>query len=288
MHSLLVCVCFTVPAAGEPRIDPHGDPLPQGALVRFGSLRYRIGPLGESDLSPDGKVLAVNSESGITLWDVETGRPLRKLLARGSNGVSSVHLSLLRFSPDGRSLAQVSGRRVVVWDTSTGKPRTEIELSAEDVPGTPQRPPGSPPVGWAIAFVPGTDRIVITRGDEKVLVCDAASGGHVSTLDTEAGVYALSPSGRYLVGGGDGERYLVDFKTSRVRCRFADSKGLTYPAIAVSANDTRLCMLANDGRFMVFDAMTGKQLEVVEPPKGFRAYRLAEVVLSPDGRVAYI
>ena len=41
-----------------PRADRFGDPLPEGALVRYGTIRYRPGDIEGCALSPDGKTLA--------------------------------------------------------------------------------------------------------------------------------------------------------------------------------------------------------------------------------------
>jgi WD40 repeat protein len=65
-------------SASEPRRDLYGDPLPDGAIARLGSIRLRPG-WGVTHLafSPDGKQLASWSESGLSIWEAETGRELR-------------------------------------------------------------------------------------------------------------------------------------------------------------------------------------------------------------------
>jgi hypothetical protein len=95
------------------RVDGFGDPLPEGALLRLGTSRYRgTGNIYHAALSPDGKQLAAASGSGIVLFDVSTGksRPLRN-----SNvpHFSDNNGSLLAFSPDGKQLprGQEGGRR---------------------------------------------------------------------------------------------------------------------------------------------------------------------------------
>src|SRR5262249_57211984 len=69
--------CADPPAAK----DAHGDPLPAGAVARFGTARWRP---GDACLllafSPDGKtLLAVDRTSGVSLWDVADGKPLRRV-----------------------------------------------------------------------------------------------------------------------------------------------------------------------------------------------------------------
>lgn len=68
----------------EPDMPPAalGDgletPLPQGAIVRFGTTRYRTGStVGSMKLSPDGKKLVTGgraSGGGVFVWDAATGK----------------------------------------------------------------------------------------------------------------------------------------------------------------------------------------------------------------------
>src|SRR2546422_10573065 len=63
------------------RIDRFGDPLPSGALMRIGTIRYRAGAsINKAAISPDGKSLAAAHEGGITVIELATGRsrPLRE------------------------------------------------------------------------------------------------------------------------------------------------------------------------------------------------------------------
>jgi hypothetical protein len=63
----------------QPHLDLYGDPLPEGAVARLGSLCLYHGAvdLRRVVLSPDGKLVASTDTVGFNkLWDVQTGREL--------------------------------------------------------------------------------------------------------------------------------------------------------------------------------------------------------------------
>src|SRR5882724_7016697 len=76
---LAVVVSILVPgsaSARPPRLDAYGDPLPAGAVARFGTIRWRHDSVLRAVLySPDGKTLYSNGEDGtVRAWDPLTGR----------------------------------------------------------------------------------------------------------------------------------------------------------------------------------------------------------------------
>src|SRR5437762_2745228 len=103
MHSLCFALLLTATtsARGEPRTDRHGDPLPEGAVSRLGSVRLRH----ESQVScvafsPDGKLLASGGfDNLIRFWDPATGKEVRRLEGDISD------FAAIAFSPDGKTLA---------------------------------------------------------------------------------------------------------------------------------------------------------------------------------------
>src|SRR5262249_10758397 len=114
---------FGSTALGQPnKPEVQGDPLPEGARMRLGSLRFRApAEIQASALSPDGRMLAGKcdenpsfSSSGVHLYEAETGKSLDHLLGETKSWPNRegtyYHPPELQFSSDNKRLF-VSGRR---------------------------------------------------------------------------------------------------------------------------------------------------------------------------------
>src|SRR5262249_2664053 len=77
------------------RRDRHGDPLPEGAIARLGTVRFRTSGLCRTvAFAPDGRSLF----AGGAVWDVATGRKLRQVPGDAGEVLA----------PDGKSVAVVA------------------------------------------------------------------------------------------------------------------------------------------------------------------------------------
>ena len=98
----------------ETEIIPTDAPqfhLPDGVRARIGR-----GRLNKMALSPDNNVLAVASDIGIWLYDVQSGEAQTLLMAHTSN------VSTIAFSPNSNILASGSTDKMVrLWDIGTGE-----------------------------------------------------------------------------------------------------------------------------------------------------------------------
>src|SRR5713101_9815218 len=60
------------------RTDRYGDPLPEGAIARLGTVRFRHGAyVLAMAFTADGKQLLSYSTNGVRVWEVATGKELR-------------------------------------------------------------------------------------------------------------------------------------------------------------------------------------------------------------------
>lgn len=271
---LAALLLIAVPVFAQPRLDVLGDALPEGAIARFGTVRFRIGTVGPVALSPDGKTLAAESAQGITLWDVETGRPRLPIgVSNHHRTHDSVPEKVLAFSLDNKSLARVYGKDLRIFNATTGELRRAIELRDG---------------GWGVFFVREPPRLVVTRSDRTTWTVDTEAGT-VSESKMELPVDSLSPSGRLFLGMSDFKLHAIDAGTGRVRCRFPDTEDLSDPHYALPADDSRLYAVSPNGRLITFDARTGKKLEELDQPAAFgKETGTVRLALSPDGTVAYL
>src|SRR5437868_4815452 len=69
------------------RLDGQGDPLPEGALCRFGSLSwYHPGGVADLIFLKDGSIASVSSRGEVRVWDRSAGKTTRSWSLTGAFG----------------------------------------------------------------------------------------------------------------------------------------------------------------------------------------------------------
>jgi WD40 repeat protein len=166
-------------------------------------------------LSSDRKLAASCGADGpIRLWDVPSGRELRRLEGFADRA------RCLALSPDGRWL--VSGHHgeksdfaVRLWDVKEGK-----ELRAFR---------GHRAAVTAVAFLPSGRRFVSASMDGSVRLWEAETGALVRQMEHAGGVHdvAVSPDGRTALSAGweDHQARLWDLEAGREQCRLEGHTG---------------------------------------------------------------
>jgi RNA polymerase sigma factor (sigma-70 family) len=192
---------------GPARVDRHGDPLPPGALFRFGSVRMRYaGVIRNSALSPDGKTLATAAPGSVALWDLAAGKPLRRFPCGRFDQFCTPGLA---FSPDGTHLGYVHGNDFAcLWDVKSGK---EVARFA-----------GRLRHGHALCqFTPDGEEFVLNDGPKRVVFWGVRANKEKRSLPLEH-VSLLSPDARFCVRlGPDRALTFHDARTGKEAGRLA-------------------------------------------------------------------
>src|SRR5439155_2021244 len=102
----------------QPRTDRYGDPLPEGAIARLGTVRFlHAGIVRAVAFSLEGTTLAsAGVDKMIRLWDVTTGKELQRLSGHAN------WVYCIAFSPDRKTLASAGVDQTIrLWNLATGK-----------------------------------------------------------------------------------------------------------------------------------------------------------------------
>jgi WD40 repeat protein len=221
--------------------------LGTGASIRS----VRLGPGGSYwlTLSSDGKALAAADRTGAALWDVASGKQLRRWAQRADGWAA--------FSPDGRRLAWTG------FDERTGIGRLWVAGRGDAAPrsvGNPvnnMEPPSFSPDGKVLAVVTEA-RVVQLR--------EAATGKQVVRLDAHAGrVFglAITPDGRHVISRADTSIFAWEVRTGRLLRRLP-AGGPYEEYLEALLPDGRLLTADRRpdplrGLFRVRDLLTGRE-----------------------------
>ena len=269
--------------AGSPRTDRYGDPLPEGAIARLGTIRFRHGGDGLRGLGflADSKTLvsATFEDHAIQLWEASTGRRLREI----STGTVSIRGFAL--SPNGKYAAvggflpfeqnQPIRGAVRVLEVSSGKEVRTVQRDSADTDYC------------SLAFTPDNKFLMSFGGRSGLLrIEDVASGTEIlqRKFPQDYGQMALSPDDSTVaVGSGPNTQKLFvwrwqkqeeprEFKAPRLRSLTfsTDSKWL------VTCSDV-------DGTIRVWEVASGRLVHRLVPPET-DSFSLSDVVYSPDGK----
>jgi RNA polymerase sigma factor (sigma-70 family) len=172
-------------AEARPRLDRHGDPLPAGAIARFGTIRLRhAGTVNCVAFAPGGNLLASGGDDeAIRCWDTRTGELVRTF--RGLDGGARG----LAFTPDGKTLiAGAAKGGVLLWAMDAERPPMSL---ADGVNGV-------------TALALSTDGMILAVGsaDGAVRVWDWKARRELPRWPVRhkvaVNVVAVSPDGRHV------------------------------------------------------------------------------------------
>jgi RNA polymerase sigma factor (sigma-70 family) len=271
------------PASGRresPREKGPGDPLPAGALKRFGTTRFRH-PTGVQALalSPDGKALATmgggEGFATIQLMDPVSGKVRHLIRNVASDSSYSEGRCLLAFAPDSKTLASGGKDGVArLYDVATGKPAGKL-------------PPTKGAV-YSVAFSPDGKSLATCGANKTVRLWDL-EGNKERWTQASSGEYVLfSPGGKVvamLAASGKDTIAFLDADTGKEIRMF--SHGVQIVRAAFSP-DGKFLVTGGGGKVIVWEAATGKEHRTLIYPKPERkvevVYAPSALALSSDGK----
>src|SRR6516165_4976653 len=212
----------------KPPEKPAAEPLPPGALNRFGSMRMRHGSrILCLNYTSNGRILAAGGgDDPVRLWDADTGLELRQC--------KETWVNAMVFTPLDSGLITGGAFKVIrMWEVATGKLARDGEFKGHDaaIKSLAITPKGMLASGdqngviilWelltrleitrfkghvgevnSLAFSPNQQLLASAGIDRSVRIWDAKNAKHLLTLDGRCAVYAVAfLDDKTVASGGD-------------------------------------------------------------------------------------
>jgi WD40 repeat protein len=242
-----------VPKAATPKLDQFGDPLPDGALFRFGTQRFRP-PSGvdELALSPDEKIV-VTQGNELIAWDTATGKELWR-----SNGIegnfnwiaASYGIRSLVFAAKERRTFYMLSRMgsVLAWDATSGQHKVlPIKLANH-----------------------------VDQQSSRCVAIDVTSDGEVFALGVSSGATVCRRAGDVMFAVKNEPKEQLDMNSGD-RLKF----GGHFSFVRFSPDDKLLAVVTSDTpeAIQLFDVNTGTELRKIKLKS-----RLVRLAFSPDSK----
>jgi WD40 repeat protein/beta-lactamase regulating signal transducer with metallopeptidase domain len=307
-------------ARDKATVDRLGDPLPAGALARFGTIRMRHGAeVTFVAFGPGGKtLLTAGRDNTIRLWDRDSGKELRRFAAprptpvkqpegKGkakadadvvmefmASGGNDGGNSRIAVTADGKILAVSRGNVIQLYNVETGESLRQIQGKAR---------------GYNTLLFSPDGKTLAARGADSAFV--------LWTIETGKEVCQIKPplrperDGTVLILGGNGDSnapgmaFTPDGKTLVVAAtdntNEGDTHSLKFWEIGTGKESSRIkasgtvgvVAVDSEGQFVAYgignilhlcEMKTGKELRQIKTSGG----RIVTASFTPDGKALAI
>jgi RNA polymerase sigma factor (sigma-70 family) len=275
-----------VPQAEKPILDRWGDPLPAGAVLRLGTVRFRTesgGLASKLGFLPDNKtVVSVGEWNTVLFWEAGSGKLLREIgtgelsirdFALSNDGKLFAAAGLLTADANGNTTGAIgiwgifSGKQVRTW------PRTAKEVNS-----------------LSMAFTPDGKLLVSLAGNGVLRVEEVATGTeilrHQFPPDGAGGTVALSPNGSMMAvasGLNTHKLYLWKWRAAEEPRELEAPRGNGH-RMGFSPDGKTLAEAGQHDVIRVWDVASGRLLQKLQSPAKDRNDLFSSVLFSPDGK----
>jgi WD40 repeat protein len=245
--SVCLMVALASAVCAEQSNDLFGDPLPNGAVQRLGTVRLRSGTFMLcAAYSLDGRFLATGGRGGAIIWDAKTGQKIRQFIHKNVDAETCS----IAFSPDSKMLATsgynndpglvASGyTSTEVWDVDSAKVLREVQFGSD----------------WG-TVLPRDNSVAFSCDNEKLGILCSSEFRMISIKD---GTTVLS----------------VD----------ADKKAHNeFSSFAMSPKDGHCALGDRSGKVAVYDIDTGKSNDL-QLHSGIAGSGICSLAFSSDGKL---
>jgi WD40 repeat protein/tetratricopeptide (TPR) repeat protein len=221
--------------------------------------------VGNIAFSSDDKTLASWTTDGIiTLWDVVSGRELRKL----SGNMSA--WTRIEFSTDRKMIAVSDLGLIKLWDISSGRELQTLSASANGI--------------YSITFSPDNRMLASGLDNGNIQLWEVTSGREVRTLSGHsAGVSSIvfSPDGKVLASGSNDATIKFWDVASGRELRTSSGHTVSVASLAISSDGKMLVSGSGDNTIKLWDMASGRTLRTLNGHRGL----VHSVAFSPDGKM---
>jgi WD40 repeat protein len=277
MIRVLLVALLVVLQEPKPRVDLAGDPLPEGAVSRLGTRRWRTpGRVWSLAFARDGRTLLVGAGTTLLAWDLEKNERRRAFQGhRGVVGSIALHPDGARVLTgdgvgamglwhieSGAKIRMFTGHVGRVWSVALSKDgATALSAGMDGTLGlwnveTGERTrtlKGHKGPAMGAVFIKDDTRILSGGADGRMILWDAATGDRLKSVDAHRGEISgvvLSPDGRTVV----------------------TTNGLIIPAEGQGQE-------VAEGSLGAWDVETGRRLRLIPGRAGF-----LWAAFTPDGK----
>lgn len=251
-------------------LDRHGDPLPRGAIARFGTARFACGwGIYALAYSPDGDVIAVASHRGVAILDARDGRTLRTLEGHSLND-RVVPTARVAFARGGEVIASFGADdHARLWSARTGEPIAAVEVKTSVGCVSPD---GARVFAVRLDTYTGSVHDFASGRVEREITERSNSTGHVSAWSADGALIAH--------GTMYGETVDLYDSASGELVRTVSQRGASLSGVGFSPDGRWLVASANLGVVTVWEASTGREHLALEARQAAGALYACAVISS--------